>query len=45
VPAHEGFEKREHIPYRLAEEGECDAHGLPKSYMHFCVMADLGDMR
>lgn len=45
MPAQEGFEKGEHIPYRLAEEGECDAHGLPKSYMHFCVMADLGGMR
>jgi hypothetical protein len=33
------------IVYRLAGEGEYDAQGLPKSYMHFCLMADLGDMR
>lgn len=45
VPAHEGFEKSVHIIYGLAEDGECDTQGLPKSFMQLCLMADLGDMR
>lgn len=39
VPAHEGFEKSVHIIYGLAEDGECDAQGLPKSFVHLCICA------
>jgi hypothetical protein len=35
VPAHEGFEKSVHIIYELAGDGECNAQGLPKSFVHF----------
>jgi hypothetical protein len=45
LPAHEGFEKSVHIIYGLAGDGECDAQGLPKSFVHLCLMTDLGDMR
>ena len=45
VPAHEGFEKSVHIIYGLAADGECDAQGLPKSFVHLCLMGDMGDMR
>ncbi|PVH89671.1 hypothetical protein DL98DRAFT_647396 [Cadophora sp. DSE1049] len=45
IPAHEGFEKSLYICYGLAEDGECDDKGLPKSFVHLCLMADLGDMR
>ncbi|KAH6724167.1 RmlC-like cupin domain-containing protein [Leptodontidium sp. MPI-SDFR-AT-0119] len=45
VPAHEGFEKSLYICYGLAEDGKCDEKGLPKSFVHLCLMADLGDMK
>ncbi len=45
VPAHEGFEKSLHICYGLAEDGECDDKGLPRSFLHLCLMAELGDMK
>lgn len=45
VPAHEGFEKSLHIIYGLAADGECNAEGLPKSFVHLCLMADLGNLR
>jgi hypothetical protein len=45
VPAHEGFEKSVHLIYGLAADGQCDAQGLPKSFVHLCLMGDLGDMR
>lgn len=43
-PAHEGFEKSLYIMYGLARDGHCDEKGLPKSMMHLCLMADMGDM-
>ncbi|KAK0125398.1 hypothetical protein ONS95_000585 [Cadophora gregata] len=45
VPAHEGFEKSLYICYGLAGDGECDEKGLPRSFVHLCLIADLGDMR
>jgi mannose-6-phosphate isomerase-like protein (cupin superfamily) len=44
-PAHEGFEKSVYICYGLANDGECDDKGLPKSIVHLCLMADMGDMK
>ncbi|CZR57317.1 uncharacterized protein PAC_07206 [Phialocephala subalpina] len=45
VPGHEGFEKCVYIIYGLAEDGECDEKGLPKSFVQMCLMAELGDMK
>jgi mannose-6-phosphate isomerase-like protein (cupin superfamily) len=45
VPAHEGFEQSIYIMYGWAEDGLCDENALPKSFVHLCLMADLGDMR
>ena len=45
VPGHEGFEKSLYVIYGLAEDGECDEKGLPKSFVHLCLMAQLGDMK
>ncbi|KAH7342750.1 RmlC-like cupin domain-containing protein [Rhexocercosporidium sp. MPI-PUGE-AT-0058] len=45
IPAHEGFEKSVYICYGLAEDGKCDEKGLPKNFVHMCLVADLGDMR
>ncbi|MCJ1456933.1 hypothetical protein MMC28_007299 [Mycoblastus sanguinarius] len=38
-PANEGFEKSLHIMYGMARDG-----GMPKSMLHRCLLADLGDM-
>ena len=43
-PAHEGFEKSLYIMYGLARDGHSDEKGAPKSMMHLCLMADMGDM-
>jgi hypothetical protein len=45
VPAHEGFEKSIYILYGLANDGECDETGVPKSLVHLALTAKLGDMK
>jgi hypothetical protein len=29
----------------LEEDGECDEKGVPKNFVHLCLLADLGDMK
>jgi mannose-6-phosphate isomerase-like protein (cupin superfamily) len=43
-PAHEGFEKGIYILYGLANDGECNEEGIPKSIMHLCLIADMSDL-
>ncbi|KUJ22121.1 uncharacterized protein LY89DRAFT_768417 [Mollisia scopiformis] len=45
VPAHLGFEKSIYILYGLANDGECDETGVPKSFLHLCVISELGDLK
>jgi quercetin dioxygenase-like cupin family protein len=45
VPAHAGFEQCIYIAHGLEEDGESDEKGVPKSFVHLCLMADLGDMK
>jgi hypothetical protein len=44
-PGHEGFEKFLYIAYGMANEGLCDAEGVPKDKMQFALMSDMGDIR
>lgn len=42
---HESFGKNLYIIYGLVADGEYTKEGLPKSFVHLCLMADLGDMQ
>jgi quercetin dioxygenase-like cupin family protein len=45
VPAHAGFEQCIYIAHGLEEDGQCDEKGVPKNFVHLCLLADLGDMK
>lgn len=44
-PGHEGFEKFLTITYSLANDGLCDAEGVPTDKPLMAMLMDLGDMR
>lgn len=45
TPAHVGFEKCLYVAYGLANDGLCDEKAMPKSVVHLCLIAEMGDMR
>lgn len=45
VPGHEGFENSLRIVYGLAQDGLCNAKGIPKSVRHLALFATMSDTR
>ena len=43
-PAHQGFEKTLHIFYGLVADGHGTPEGLPKSFFHQLMLADMGQV-
>ena len=44
-PGHSGFEESLRISYGLARDGRINAKGIPKSFLHLAVLAELSDTR
>ncbi|KAK9341900.1 cupin 2 conserved barrel domain protein [Lipomyces starkeyi] len=43
-PAHIGFEQSLYILYGMAADGLCDDKGVPKSFLHTCIIVCMSDM-
>jgi quercetin dioxygenase-like cupin family protein len=45
APGHRGFEQALQIGYGLAQDGETNGKGIPKSLVHTALLMQMGEMR